>query len=326
MNGLGKLKIFCLSFIFLISSIPVANATSSSFDQWVQKFQIKALENGVSQNTLNAAFDGLSVNDRVVELDGKQPEKTITFVDYRKRILSDTRIKKGREMLIKHRDILERVSKDYGVQPEYIVALWGVETSFGGYTGNFSTVRSLATLAYDGRRASFFEKELLNALQIIEAGHISASEMTGSWAGALGQNQFMPSSFLAYAQDYNGNGRKNIWTELEDVFASSANYLSQSGWHGDELWGRQVLIPDSVREEMIGRENKKTLQEWSNIGVTKLNGEPLPNVEGMKGGLVAPDGIDGPVYLVYNNYDVLMKWNRSTYFATSVGLLANRIK
>lgn len=298
----------------------------TGFDKWLQDFQIKALENGISQATLSAAFSGATVNERVIELDGKQPEKTITFTDYRERILSKTRIQKGREMLRKHRDILERVSSHYNVQPEYIVALWGIETSFGGYTGNFNTVHSLATLAYEGRRASFFEKELLNTLKIIEQGHISAKEMTGSWAGALGQNQFMPSSFLAYAQDYNGNGKKNIWTELEDVFASSANYLSQSGWHGDELWGRQVLIPASITSEMMGRDKKRSLREWSQMGVTRVNGDPLPIVDGMKGGLVAPDGIDGPIYLVYNNYDVLMKWNRSTYFATSVGLLANRIK
>ncbi len=320
-----KFKIFIFSFIMLMSTIPNASAMDP-FQAWLQKFQVKALENGVSQQTLNDAFNNVSLNERVIELDRKQPEGTISFVDYRKRILSETRIKKGRALMQKHKKILAEVSKNYGVQPEYIVALWGTETNFGSYTGNFNTIRSLATLAYEGRRATFFEGELLKALKIIEEGHIPAAEMKGSWAGALGQNQFMPSSFFAYAQDYNKNGRKNIWSELSDVFASTANYLSSSGWHGDEIWGREVKVPASITNDMVGRDKTLTLQEWSNKGVVKANGEKLPIVKDMKASLVAPDGLDGPVYLIYNNYNVLMKWNRSTYFATSVGLLANKLK
>lgn len=321
-RGLLTLTIGCC---MALTPMSVKAGTQDGFRTWLGSFQSKARNQGISQQTLNQAFNDSQFLPRVIELDRQQPESKITFSDYRKRVVSADRINTGREMMRRHRDILNKVSATYGVQPQYIVALWGIETSYGKITGNFDVVDSLATLAYEGRRRDFFADELMNALKIIDQGHISAQSMKGSWAGAMGQSQFMPSSFLAYAVDFNGDGKKDIWNTQEDVFASAANYLAKSGWNGDQRWGRQVRVPASFGENMIDRNNKRPLAEWARLGVTLPNGSPLPVVQGMSAGLVAPDGINGPVYLTYTNYDTIMKWNRSTYFATSVGLLADAI-
>ncbi len=296
----------------------------ASYDRWVTQFKQKAMAQGVSQATLNDAFSGSRFLPRVIELDQKQPEGKLTFAQYKERIVSAQRINQGRHELRKHRALLDEIGKAYGVQPQYIVALWGIETNFGGNTGGFDVIDSLATLAYEGRRAEFFGQELMKAVKIIDAGHISADAMKGSWAGAMGQTQFMPSSFLAYAQDYNKDGKKDIWNSKPDAFASAANYLARSGWKGDERWGRLVSAPSSIPESEMTRKNKKPLQTWARMGVTLPNGQPIPLAD-LNAGMVAPDGLDGPKYLTYGNYDVIMKWNRSTYFATSVGLLADAI-
>lgn len=323
-----KRRLLSLTISCCMALTPIAvkaSGTQQGFDAWLDSFKSKARTQGISQQTLTEAFSDSRFVARAIELDRKQPESKITFADYRRRIVSADRINTGRMMMRRHRDILNRVSAAYGVQPQYIVALWGIETSYGRITGDFDVIDSLASLAYEGRRREFFSDELINALKIIQQNHISADDMKGSWAGAMGQSQFMPSSFLSYAVDFNGDGRKDIWHTQEDVFASAANYLSQSGWKGDERWGRRVDIPASFTESMVDRGNKKTLAEWSRLGVTLPNGQPIPVVAGMEAGLVAPDGLSGPVYLTYDNYDTIMKWNRSTYFATSVGLLADAI-
>ncbi len=238
--------------------------------------------------------------------------------------MSASRIKQGRAELQKHGPLLREISAKYGVQPRFIVALWGIETNFGGYTGGFSIIRSLATLSYDGRRAEFFRKELLNALKIIDAGHISLDEMDGSWAGAMGQCQFMPSSFLAYAVDYDGDGRKDIWSTLPDVFASIANYLSQSGWNDSLTWGREVRILENIDEALLEGKVFKSLHEWQALGVRNASGSALPARE-IQAALTVPGSRAEPTYLIYSNYDVLLKWNRSRYFATAVGLLSDAI-
>jgi membrane-bound lytic murein transglycosylase B len=316
-------KLILLFAICLISTSALAG-DQVSYDQWVNTFKQKAMAQGVSQTTLNNAFAGSRFLPRVIELDRKQPESKLTFAQYKDRIVSATRINQGRAMYRKHKAILDEVGAAYGVQPQYIVALWGIETNYGSNTGGFDVIDSLASLSYEGRRQEFFGKELMNALKIIDAGHISAADMKGSWAGAMGQSQFMPSSFLAYAQDYDKDGKKDIWGTQADVFASAANYLARSGWKGDEKWGRQVSVPSSFNESMFDRKNKKPLSTWANMGVRLPNGGALP-MANMNAGIVAPDGVNGPKYLTYSNYDVIMKWNRSTYFATSVGLLANAI-
>lgn len=317
-------KFLTFSFLLFVANTALAG-DQATYEQWLAGFKQQATRQGVSQQTIATAFADSKFLPRVIELDRKQPESKMTFPEYKAKIVSAQRINQGRHELRKHRVLLEEIGKTYGVQPQYIVALWGIETNFGSNTGGFSVIDSLATLAFEGRRSAFFTDELINALKIIDQGHIAAVNMKGSWAGAMGQSQFMPSSFLAYAQDYNRDGRKDIWNTHADVFASAANYLARSGWKGDEKWGRAVKIPANLTDSMIGRDKKRSIAEWARIGVTLPNGHPLPQAD-MKGAIVVPDGVgSGEAFLVYGNYDTIMKWNRSTYFATSVGLLADAI-
>jgi membrane-bound lytic murein transglycosylase B len=224
-----------------------------------------------------------------------------------------------------HRELLDRVAADYGVQPRFIVALWGVESSYGSYYGEYPVIGALATLAYDGRRSSFFRGELLKALQILDSGDIAVEDMNGSWAGAMGQSQFMPSSYHAYAVDYDGDGHRDIWTSLPDVFASIANYLAKAGWNDRHTWGRKVNPPTGLNGELVGLELAKPLPEWQALGVRRADGADLPPVA-LDASLLRTDEGQGPSYLVYQNFRVLMAWNRSTYFALTVGELADLIE
>jgi membrane-bound lytic murein transglycosylase B len=261
----------------------------------------------------------------VIELDQKQPEKTVTFDHYAHHIVSPDRIEEGRRLLGEYGDVLDQVSERYGVEPQVIVALWGIESSFGQDSGHYSIVDSLVTLAYEGRRAEFFRGELLDALRILDQEHISSSELRGSWAGAMGQCQFMPSTYLKYAVDYDRNGQHDIWGSKRDVFASIANYLAAEGWNTDLTWGREVELEIDVTPDEIGLDHQHSLNEWATMGVHNLDGSHLP-VRPLQASLIQPDGSDGRSFLVYDNFRALMRWNRSTYFATAVGLLADRIK
>jgi membrane-bound lytic murein transglycosylase B len=318
-----KKFLYPIVFSVLIISTPVFAA--GSFDSWLSDFRTEAHRRGVSKPTITRALSGIQPLPKVLELDRKQPEGTMTFAKYKKNVISQTRIDKGRRLYREHAFILKEIEKKYGVPASVIVALWGIETSYGENTGGFDVVEALATLAYDGRRSEFFKDELINALKILDEGHIELASMKGSWAGAMGQNQFMPSSFKKFAVDHNGDGKRDIWKSLPDVFASTANYLKKSGWLADRRWGREVSIPDNLPESITGLEHSKTLAEWKSLGVRLPDGEPLTVVRGMKAALVRPDGVAGPAFLVYDNYRVIMAWNKSVYFATSVGLLSDAI-
>lgn len=320
----------------LAISIPMslgsAQAATKPFDQFLVEVRAEALQKGISQTTINQALTNLQPIQKVIDLDRKQPEGTMTFAQYRPRIVNQIRIDKGRELMRLHAKELAAAEQKYGVPREYIVALWGIETNFGTNTGGYDVVNALATLAWDGRRSDFFRKELMDALKIIDNGHITHDRMKGSWAGAMGQNQFMPSSFHRFAVDGNNDGKKNIWGDLSDVFASTANYLSTVGWKPGETWGREIKIPTSLQPAINAEQNtglntraNRTLQEWKDLGVTQPNGQPIPVVQGMRGTIVQPDGDGTAAYLVYDNYKAFMHWNKSVYFATSVGLLANEI-
>ncbi len=324
MSVIPIMKLSFLSLLFILSISSIAHA-DQEFDQWVKAFKQDAIAKGISPETVNKAMQGVAPIKRVIELDRKQPEGTMTFAKYKTRIVSKARIAQGQRMYKEHRSLLEATAKKYGVPAQYIVALWGVETSYGNITGGFKIVPALATLAYDGRRSKFFRKELINALKILDAGHISHEKMKGSWAGAMGQNQFMPSSFHAFAVDGNNDGKRNIWTSLPDVFASTANYLAKSGWKEDQRWGRRVILPKNFSHDLVKKKVKHSLQTWRNMGVTLPNGQPIPVSDGILASVVTPDGAGGEAYFAYNNYRTIMKWNRSTYFATSVGLLADHI-
>ncbi len=320
------MRVKCLQvFTVFLIVLSAQNAHAKDFYSWLQGLKAEAAAQGITAATIQDALGNISPIAKVIELDRKQPEGKMTFIQYYEKVINQNRIDQGRRLYRENKRLLDKISAQYGVQPQYIVALWGIETSYGGYTGGFSVVQALATLAYDGRRSEFFRSELINALKIIDAGHISASAMKGSWAGAMGQNQFMPSSFHAFAVDGNGDGKRDIWDTREDVFASTANYLSKSGWKGAEKWGRKVRLPAGFSKDLTGLDVKKSLAEWSRLGVVPREGGHLPNEQNMQASVVTPDGLAGPAYLVYDNYRVIMKWNKSTYFATSVSLLADKI-
>jgi len=301
-----------------------ARAATQPFSVWLDGVRQEALAQGISPETLDAALDGLDPIARVIELDRRQIEGRITYKEYRDRLLSEERIERGRALLKEHRELLEQVAADYGVQPRFIVALWGIETSYGSWTGSTPVIGALATLAYDGRRAALFRGELLNALRILDEGHVKVENMTGSWAGAMGQSQFMPSSYVRNAVDYDGDGRRDIWGSLPDVFASIANYLANAGWNDRRTWGREVGLPTDLGAGLDGLEVRRPLPAWHELGVRRADGTPLP-VVALEASLLRTDDGQGPAYLVYDNFRVLMAWNRSTYFGLTVGQLADLI-
>ncbi len=320
-NGRRLGSIVALVLVWLTEP---ALAATPSFDAWLDGLRRQALEQGIAAATLDAALTGVAPIPRVIELDRRQPEGRFTFQEYSQRVLSASRIERGRELYREHKGLLEQVARDYGVQAPVIVALWGVESSYGAYHGDFPVIAALATLAYDGRRAAFFRAELLHALKIVDQGDVTAARMSGSWAGAMGQSQFMPSSYQAYAVDYDHDGRRDIWTTLPDVFASIANYLAKAGWNDRYTWGREVRLPPTIDGSLAGLQQPKPLPEWQALGVRRADGTDLP-VASVSASLVRTDEGQGPAYLVYDNFRVLMAWNRSTYFALTVGQLADLI-
>ena len=303
-------------------SIPAP--TIPTFEEWLAEFRVEALASGISAATFDTAFAGIKPVERVIQLDRQQPESVLTFEDYLTRVVPERRITIGREKLAQNRALLNTVSAEFNVPPRFIVALWGIETDYGRLGGNFSVIASLATLAYEGRRAALFRSQLLDALHILEGGDVALGDLRGSWAGAMGQTQFMPSTFRNYAVDFNGDGKRDPWNQPADVFASAANYLSKIGWVKGETWGREVRVPDNFDRQWIGLERRKSLAEWQALGVRRKDGTDLAAPD-MSASLVQPSGPGGRAFLVYDNFRVLMQWNRSTYFGVAVGQLADAL-
>lgn len=300
-----------------------ALAQEQSFEEWLQALRAEALSLGISEATLAALDDIEEPLERVLELDNSQPEFVQTFTRYVSLRITPRQVSRGQALLQQHAALLEEVRQQYGVQPHYLVAFWAMESNFGSATGGFSVLQALATLAYDPRRADFFRRELLTALQIIDAGHIAADSMSGSWAGAMGQLQFLPSVFYSYGVDGDRDGRIDIWSSLPDIFHSAANFLSQSGWRGDERWGREVLLPDGFDFSLTGTATRRTIQQWSDLGVRQVSGSALP-IADMRASVVLPAGATGPAFLAYDNFRATMAYNPSTFYALSVGHLADR--
>lgn len=318
-----------VAVMLMVLSIPgtlvcAQSPTPGEHAAWTDDLRREAIERGIAPATVDAALDGWQPIERVIELDRSQPEFTLTFSEYLDRVVPTSRVQRGRQLLAEYRNLLDVVARRYGVQPRFVVALWGVESDFGRRTGDFPVIGALATLAYDGRRSAYFRRELLDALQILDDGHISVDRMRGSWAGAMGQLQFMPSSFRRFAVDYDGDGRRDIWDSTADALASAANYLARSGWRDDQTWGREVRLPKGFAADLVGRDVVKPLSEWQALGVRRADGGALPRRD-LLASVVQPGGSDGPAFVVYEDYRVLLKWNRSDYFATAVGLLSDRI-
>ena len=322
----GKFIILLFSSIYTVSYLWSLECIALTIDTttWVNSLKADAIKSGIRGATFDQALSNFQPIDRVIELDRNQPEFILTFDQYIRRVVPERRVIKGKKKFSENKTILREIGRKYGVQPRFIVALWGIETDFGGIDGGFPVIRALATLAFDGRRSKFFRGQLLTALGILDQGHITLKKMRGSWAGAMGHFQFMPTSFATFAVDYDKDGRRDIWVNKKDAFASAANYLSKSGWRNDQTWGREVKIPKSLDENLIGLKIRKTMIEWKKLGIIRIDGSTLPK-RNLIGSLVKVKGPNPRVFLTYNNYLTILKWNRSTYFAVAVGTLAEKI-
>ncbi len=316
----------------------VVAKTQAEFKDYLVNLKEEAIAKGYETSLIDSAFATATYKEKVVSADKNQPEVKETLETYLPKRVPQWKIDRARKLYAENKDILEQVAKEFGVQARFIVALWGLESNFGTIQGGHNVISSLVTLAFDGRREALYKRQLWAALDILKSGHITLDKFKGSWAGAMGQTQFMPTSFNAYAIDYNNDGRKDIWTTKEDAFASIANYLKQEGWNDSLTWGRQVMLPDNFDNKYIlvrgtktrkqwleyWNDSERSLDEWQALGVRRADGTALPNVD-VRAALVMPDDINGRMFLAYDNYKVLMHWNRSYYFATSVGYLSDRI-
>lgn len=323
------MKLFLLFILVTFMGMKAVNAEEApgaSFAEWLHDLEAEAAANGISAHTIKSALESAMLDERVIAFDQAQPEQTVSFETYVHRTVTPQKIEEGRALLARHFDILHQLSDQYGVPPEIIVALWGIESSYGKSSGRYNVVDSLLTLAFESRRPAFFRKELMDSLYILDREHLPATALRGSWAGAMGQCQFMPSTYLKYAVDYDGDGRKDIWSNYKDVFASIANYLVAEGWKAHETWGQEAKLSMSIPADKISMDQHYSLSEWQRMGVFPI-GKPLSlGSSALEASLIQPDGEDGRSFLVYDNFNALMRWNHSTYFAISVGLLADRIK
>jgi membrane-bound lytic murein transglycosylase B len=298
-------------------------AEEQSWNQWVSGVREEALQQGIRPSTFDDAFAGVTAPSRTIKgLMHSQPEHRLTFMKYRTTRADNYRIAIGRKQYQKNKALLEEIGEKYGVNPCFIVSFWGMETSYGTYMGNFPVVKALATLAYDSKRKEVFRKELFLALHILNDGHVSLDNFKGEWAGASGQPQFLPSSWVKFAVDYDGDGRKDIWESKPDVFASIANYMKQNGWQAGEPWAIQVKLPPKFDMKLEGKNTSKPVSEWNSLGVRTANGEPLPHQE-LQASIVQPYG--GPTFLAFPNYRMILRYNNSIYYAGAIGYLADEI-
>ena len=307
-----------------------------SFDQWLTALTEEARGKGFSDGLIEDTLAGLQPLVRVIQSDRSQAELNPGFTRYASARLTPVMINRGRELLVHHKTLLERAEKQFGVQPRFLVAFWGIESRYGRIQGSTPVFQALATLAWEPRRATYFRSELFNALTMVQRGHIEADTMTGSWAGAMGQTQFMPSSYLRFAVDFDGDDRRDIWKSTPDTLASMANYLKGFGWKNDETWGREVMISADAQEAIARTIPKRTegcyaqrnmteprpLAQWQKLGVRKTDGRALPQVD-IEAGLV---DVGERKFLVYSNYDAIIGYNCAHYYALTVGLLADRLR
>ena len=295
---------------------------SGDFGAWLSGFEARASQAGISQATLALARPYIRHLPQKVELDRRQSEFGARIWDYLESAVTSARISQGQAAMRQHANVLSRIEGRYGVPPEVVVAIWGIETSFGGNRGNTPTLATLATLAKDGRRGDFFEEQLIDALKIMQAGDISPQAMIGSWAGAFGHTQFMPSSFLTYAVDFTGNGRRDVWaSDPSDALASAANYLAQRGWTRGQPWAVEVTLPSGFDLGLTGE--RQTADAWTSAGLRVAAGGSLA---GGQSRLILPGGAQGPAFLAYDNYAVLKEYNISDAYVLALGHLSDRLR
>ncbi|MBB3191294.1 lytic murein transglycosylase [Halomonas cerina] len=302
---------------------PETKEEARDFATWLARFRRQARAEGIAEATLDKALDGIRYRSRVIELDRSQPEFVRPIWQYLDSAVSPARVATGRVRLAEHRDTARPIATRYGVPAEVLVAIWGIESNYGGNFGDFPTLEALATLAFEGRRRDFARGELLAALRIIEAGDISPGRMVGSWAGAMGHTQFLPSSYLAYAVDADEDGRRDIWGSIPDVLASTAHYLDEAGWREGQPWGLEVRLPEDFDYALAELAERRPAHEWAAQGVRTLGGEPLPEFEAAS--VIVPAGARGPAFLVGPNFRAILRYNNATSYALAVGTLADRI-
>lgn len=314
-------KSLILSSLLWLFSVPIQ--AQQSWSSWVADVRKEALAEGIRPEVFDEAFAGIhEPSHQVKGLARSQPEHRLTYQKYLSSRVDAYRISVGRSQYKKHYALANEIGKAYGIDPCFMMAFWGMETSYGSYMGTFPVIKSLATLAYDSKRQAFFRKELFLALHILNDGHVSLEDFKGEWAGASGHPQFLPSSWVKYAVDYDGDGHKDIWRSKPDVFASIANYMKINGWHTGEPWAVLVKLPANFDRSLEGKATVKPVSEWAAMGVKRTDGTPLPYPD-LQASIVQPNG--GPVFLAYPNYKMILRYNNSIYYAGAIGYLADKI-
>ncbi len=311
----------------LISTVLISTAAfadgSEYFEFWLSALKTEAREAQISAQTIEDTFKTAQYLPRVIVLDRGQPEFISPFLNYVEKRVSPERIAQGRAVLQEQEYLLSQVETQYGVPKQVLVAFWGLETNYGGNKGNFGLPSALMTLAYEGRRAAFFRNQLLDTMRIVDAGHNTVAGMRGSWAGAMGHMQFMPSTLIKYGVDADLDGRINIWTSLPDAFSSAANYLSKVGWRKDEVAAIEVKLPTNFDYSQARLNNRQLAADWAKLGVMDMAGKAIPNYA--NAAILLPQGQYGPAFMVFSNFDVIMDWNRSVNYALSVVHLSNQL-
>ena len=306
------------------SSSEIKVAENARFDRWLKAFYGRARAQGISQATLSRAFRGVSYDPDVIKRDRNQSEFTKTIWQYLDSAASDTRVKNGGKALRQHRKTLERIEAHYGVEKEVVVAVWGLESSFGSYRGDMDVIQSLATLAFDGRRGKFFEAQLIAALKILQSGDVAPRKMKGSWAGAMGHTQFIPTSYLAYAVDFTGDGKRDIWSDNPtDALASTAAYLKRSGWTKGQPWGVEVQLPKGFNYALASRKVQKSPSEWARLGVRNMDGGRVPNHG--TASILLPGGGNGAAFMIFKNFAAIERYNAADAYVIGVGHLSDRL-
>jgi lytic murein transglycosylase len=325
MTGLGRPLALIGAALALMVALGTARAADEAgFRAWIESFKAEARQQGISQATLDRAFAPIKYNARIIELDSAQPEFVKPVWEYIAGVVTEDALRKARQKLKEHAAVLARVRERYGVPPEYIVAIWRIESGFGANFGNFNVIEALSTLAYAGRRQDFWKSELVAALRMVESGEVPLERLVGSWAGAMGHTQFMPSGFLSRAVDFDGNGKRDLWASLPDVFASTANHLVKGGWKGNTPFGLEVRLPANFPYE-LAETARQPVGEWIKLGVTLMDGRPLPAWSGDTA-ILLPAGHKGPAFLLSENYRALLDYNNAMSYALSLGLFAERLR
>ena len=326
-----------LPLLLLAMVLSQAVLAQPPFGEWLAGVRTEAIERGMNESMVDTALKGIEPDSRVIGFDRNQPEFVQTFEEYLTSRVSNDKVEKGRRLLKENRVTLNRIGDHYGIDPRYLISFWGLESSFGKHQGTYQVIRSLATLAYDPRRSAFFRAELFNALQILDEGHIEPAGMLGGWAGAMGQNQFLPSSFLNYAQDFAGDGHKDIWNDPVDVWASIANYLHKNGWRKNQSWGMKVRLPDGFHagftdlkpenpssgcRALRHQTRRMSLPSWQKMGVRSETGGVLAD-SGPSAALIIPPGPQDFTYMVFPNFRTILSYNCANKYAVSVGMMVD---